>query len=79
MFRLVGPDHKAFHGSETISKLTEGTKNGAEAFCGAMGSSLVWSCFCCYSWYENISSCHYQQSSWLHATEIKIKNCGCDN
>ena len=37
-FRLVWPDYKAFHGSEVISKLTEGPQNGAEAFCGATGS-----------------------------------------
>ena len=30
-FLLVGPDYKAFHGSETTLK---GPKNGAEAFCG---------------------------------------------
>ena len=44
-FRLAGPDYKAFHGSEIISKLTEGPKNRTEALCGATGSSL--SCCIC--------------------------------
>ena len=42
-FQLAGPDYKIFYGSEIISKLTEGPKNRAEAFCGATGSSVT--CF----------------------------------
>ena len=33
-----------FHGSEIVSKLTEGPKNRPEAFCGALRSSVSSSC-----------------------------------